>query len=133
MKNAIVILLVLILSACLQSPKVPTPKMSEDGRTATYEHMRLTKDVEIETFDTIVKIPKQDLKITLLDADWHFYQAKISVPGYTGGCGLAISQLYENRYGFWVNRYGVFGSIPVIENHNVQGIEYEIVEIEVDI
>jgi len=30
-------------------------------------------------------------------------------------------------------RYGTFGTIPMIENHDVQGVEYEIVEIEEDI
>jgi len=133
MKNAIVILLILIISGCLQSPKAPTPKISQDGKKATYEYMRLTKDVEVEIVGSTVKIPKQDLKIALLDADWHFFEATITVPGYVGGCGLAISQLYENQYGFWVNRYGTFGTIPMIENHDVQGVEYEIVEIEEDI
>jgi hypothetical protein len=133
MKTAIVILLALIISGCLQSPKAPTPKISEDGKKAKYEYMRLTNDVEVEIVGSTVKIPKQDLKVALLDVDWHFYKAKITVPGYKGGCGLAISQLYENRYGFWVNRYGTFGTIPMIENHDVQGVEYEIVEIEEDI
>ena len=133
MKTALSILLTLIISGCLQNPQPPTPKISDDGRKAKFEYMRLTNDVEVEMVETTVKIPQQDLKITLLDADWHFYKASKTIPGYTGGCGLAISQIYENRYGFWVNRYGTFGTIPVIKNHDVQGVEYELVEKEEDL
>jgi len=37
MKTVIGIALILILSGCLQSPEVPTPKISEDGKKAKYE------------------------------------------------------------------------------------------------
>jgi hypothetical protein len=127
-KNAIICILSILFTGCLLNPKDPSPQISADGKIVTYEYMQLKKPVSIDIYKATVFFPLQNLKLFLLDVNWHYYKAKVCTP-FNDQCGIAISQLYKNKYGLFCMRNGLYGTLPIFEKRDIGPIDYEIVQI----
>jgi len=132
MKKYYVFLITVLIVGCMVNVKYPEPTISNDGKSVTYQAMHLLKPVQANYDYWPTRkafLPPQKLKIYLTDFEWTYYKAKVSLPEFPFGCGLAIKNKGRSgaETGFWINKGSVMGQIPIIQ-YTVTGIEFELIE-----
>lgn len=126
---ALILISISFLTAC-GIPHAVKHSYSPDGKTVTFQAMKLLKPVQVDviTFlvDGPITVPPQTLKIFAESGSWTYYQAQRSIPGFPVATaeGLAIHKR-EKRYGYWI-RMG--GNIQ-LAYQSLTDVKYEIIEI----
>jgi hypothetical protein len=128
--KTISLLSIIVLFGCMASLEYPEPQIK--SQVVTYEGLQLLKPAKVYhrlfTSNLEASLPAQTLKKYADFNDWILYKAKVSVPEFPLGCGLAINKI-DNTYGFWVNRQSIFGLLPDFKHRDLQNLELKKVAI----
>ena len=117
-----------IISGCMQV-KMYQPKVSEDGKSVTYECMQILKTVYAKNpllSEEPFIFPPQNLKLMFTSSQWKLYKAEKIIPETPFITGLAVNK----NDGTLIKLWDVNVALKIKHlTEDVKDVEYRIIEI----